>query len=443
MTFLRWSTPDLTLTFALDDGPVRLIAVREASQPDRAESGPSQPLVEVSAVGHGLSPAPTVTSTPVLGQRLRYVRPRRDRDDACASSRRTPATGLRVTSCVRSAGRRTRLVRGLDDRPGHARAHLPVIAGRRPRVGRRRPVLRRQRLDGGEPVVSPSAARDRHWPTSSATAAPPRRQSRARGDQRGLMVDRRAAAGRRSGRVRRTPWAGRSSTTGRGTTRSARPGAAATCCSAGRPTRSTSGRASSPPDDAVHDGAGRRSSPERIATARSPRSPGNAARCGDAAPDRRPDAGGLQRLHEHADGRPDDGEAAAADRRRGRGRGGVLLHRRRLVRRGRLVEHASAPGSRRPRASPNGLARGDRPDPPARHGARPLARARGDRRRLHRSPTNCPTTRSSPARHPGRRDTAATCSTCAPRRPPAPRRHRRPAGRRVRRSATSSSTTTR
>jgi hypothetical protein len=55
MNQLRWSTPDLTLTFALDDGPVRLIAVRPKSQPDDDLPDPSQPLVEVTAIGYGLA----------------------------------------------------------------------------------------------------------------------------------------------------------------------------------------------------------------------------------------------------------------------------------------------------------------------------------------------------------------------------------------------------
>ncbi len=54
------------------------------------------------------------------------------------------------------------------------------------------------------------------------------------------------------------------------------------------------------------------------------------------------------------DGRPHNGETAAADRRGGRGGRGVLRHRRRLVRRRerRLVGTASAPGSRPPPDSP-------------------------------------------------------------------------------------------
>ncbi|MEV6283912.1 glycoside hydrolase family 36 protein [Kribbella sp. NPDC051770] len=64
MTTLHWTTPELTLTFTLDDGPVRVAA---------GASEPHQALVEVSAVGYGneLSTARHVDT--VLGRRLRYV----------------------------------------------------------------------------------------------------------------------------------------------------------------------------------------------------------------------------------------------------------------------------------------------------------------------------------------------------------------------------------
>ncbi|TDO56764.1 alpha-galactosidase [Kribbella sp. VKM Ac-2571] len=92
---LHWSTPELALTFALDEGPVRLVAVREASQPKGGEPDPSQPLVEVSAVGHGHSSNRHAGS--VLGRQLRYVR----HDETPTTLRivqEEPATGLRVTS---------------------------------------------------------------------------------------------------------------------------------------------------------------------------------------------------------------------------------------------------------------------------------------------------------------------------------------------------------
>ncbi|MEU4392119.1 glycoside hydrolase family 36 protein [Kribbella sp. NPDC023855] len=92
---LRWSTPELTLTFALDDGPVRLIAVREAAQPSGDEPDPSQPLVEVAAVGHGHSRHRQAST--VLGQQLRYVR-HDETETTLRIVQEEPATGLRVTS---------------------------------------------------------------------------------------------------------------------------------------------------------------------------------------------------------------------------------------------------------------------------------------------------------------------------------------------------------
>ncbi|MEV0286447.1 glycoside hydrolase family 36 protein [Kribbella sp. NPDC050820] len=98
MPLLQWSTPDLTLTFALDDdGPVRLIGVREASQPDGGETDPSQPLVEVSAVGHGLAASHSRQAGTSLGQKLRYVR-HEETDAMLRIIQEEPNTGLRVTS---------------------------------------------------------------------------------------------------------------------------------------------------------------------------------------------------------------------------------------------------------------------------------------------------------------------------------------------------------
>jgi hypothetical protein len=48
MRLLRWNTPELTLTFAVGDGPVRLIAVHDGSRADLGTPDPSRPLVEVS-----------------------------------------------------------------------------------------------------------------------------------------------------------------------------------------------------------------------------------------------------------------------------------------------------------------------------------------------------------------------------------------------------------
>ena len=85
---LVWRTPELTLTFALDDGPVRLTTGTEPG---------SQPLVEVSALGHGRSPGTNRHVDTVLGRRLRYV----THEDSGAMLRivqEDATTGLRVTS---------------------------------------------------------------------------------------------------------------------------------------------------------------------------------------------------------------------------------------------------------------------------------------------------------------------------------------------------------
>ncbi|TCO50389.1 alpha-galactosidase [Kribbella antiqua] len=97
MNVLRWSAGELTLTFALDDGPVRLIGVREASQPDGGTPDPSQPLVEVSATGYGLSPSTNRHVDTILGQQLRYVR-HEETGTTLRIVQEEPTTGLRVTS---------------------------------------------------------------------------------------------------------------------------------------------------------------------------------------------------------------------------------------------------------------------------------------------------------------------------------------------------------
>ncbi|HEY9338037.1 MAG TPA: glycoside hydrolase family 36 protein [Kribbella sp.] len=95
MNLLRWSTPELSLTFALDDGPVRLVAVRAATGPDEPVAETSQTLVEVAAVGSGRSPSSNRHVETVLGQRLRYVR----HEDSGDTLRIVQEDGaLRVTS---------------------------------------------------------------------------------------------------------------------------------------------------------------------------------------------------------------------------------------------------------------------------------------------------------------------------------------------------------
>jgi alpha-galactosidase len=93
MPLLRWSTPELTLTFALDDdGPVRLIGVRDVPPVE-----PSQPLVEVAAVGYGRSASTSRQVGTILGERLRYVS-HEDSGTTLRIVQEDAETGLRVTS---------------------------------------------------------------------------------------------------------------------------------------------------------------------------------------------------------------------------------------------------------------------------------------------------------------------------------------------------------
>jgi len=78
---LRWGGPALDLTFLLDaDGPVCLVAVASADGADAVvhESARAydphcdQPLVEVSAIGHGRFPGGFRHVDTVMGRRLRY-----------------------------------------------------------------------------------------------------------------------------------------------------------------------------------------------------------------------------------------------------------------------------------------------------------------------------------------------------------------------------------
>jgi alpha-galactosidase len=97
MSSLHWSTAELTLTFTLDDGPVRLVGVREVSQPDPGDPEPSQPLVEVNAVGYGLSPSTARHVDTMLGQQLRYVS-HEETEAMLRIVQEEPGSGLRVTS---------------------------------------------------------------------------------------------------------------------------------------------------------------------------------------------------------------------------------------------------------------------------------------------------------------------------------------------------------
>ncbi|WP_112248914.1 glycoside hydrolase family 36 protein [Kribbella monticola] len=97
MTLLRWSTADLTLTFALDDdGPVRLTVV-QSQAPTPPPPATSQPLVEVSAIGYGRSPSSNRHVETNLGQRLRYVG-HEESESLLRIVQEEPSSGLRVVS---------------------------------------------------------------------------------------------------------------------------------------------------------------------------------------------------------------------------------------------------------------------------------------------------------------------------------------------------------
>jgi len=89
MPLLRWDTPDLPLTFVLDDGPVR------ATVGPPGSSGPA--LVEVTAVGHGHLASSHRQIDTILGQRLRYVG-HEDTGQTLRITQEDPESGLRVTS---------------------------------------------------------------------------------------------------------------------------------------------------------------------------------------------------------------------------------------------------------------------------------------------------------------------------------------------------------
>jgi alpha-galactosidase len=97
----QWRTANLILTFTLDDGPARLTAVDQGPALPTAAPG-DQPLVEVTALGHGRSVSTHRHVGTVLGQRLRYTS-----HEATETSLRIvqqdPETGLQVTSVFEAA----------------------------------------------------------------------------------------------------------------------------------------------------------------------------------------------------------------------------------------------------------------------------------------------------------------------------------------------------
>lgn len=133
MPEFHWRTDALTLTFGWDDAaPVALRSLRFAaagrSAPAASAGLLDQPLVEVSAIGHGRFPGSFRHVDTVLGRALRYVGHAEATDGAWRELRVeqvAAGTGLRVTSVFRAeaatAAFQTWTVVELD--PGAASAH--------------------------------------------------------------------------------------------------------------------------------------------------------------------------------------------------------------------------------------------------------------------------------------------------------------------------------
>ena len=319
-----------------------------------------------------------------------------------------------------AAATATTTVRNDGDTPVAVLAVTSLVT----RIGgsRRRPRRRRgrERLAGGGALAAHAVAGGRRRPV--ARGARRRAAQRARRRRAGFLVHGRPAARRPARRpgaaAPRGP--GRSSTTGRGGGRSASASTAPYLALLG-------------PTDLDHQWRRGPRSPAR----RSPRCPRPVAVGGDvdgavaaltahrraswrAHPDRTGAAGRVQRLHEHAHGRPDHGQAAAADRRRRRRGRRDLLHRRRLVRRRPATGGtASASGSRRAPGSRGGIEEVLDHIRERGHGAGPVAGARGRRRPQ-------PGRRQAAARGvPAARRRAGARARPLPPRPAAPRRRSR------------------
>ncbi|HET6741378.1 MAG TPA: glycoside hydrolase family 36 protein, partial [Kribbella sp.] len=97
----HWQTADLTLTFCFDDGPVRLDSIRPRDEPSEGSRTTDQPLVEVSALGHGRAPSTFRHVDTVIGKRLRYQR-HEQTADTLRIVQQDNVTGLQVTSCFRA-----------------------------------------------------------------------------------------------------------------------------------------------------------------------------------------------------------------------------------------------------------------------------------------------------------------------------------------------------
>ncbi|MEU0096719.1 glycoside hydrolase family 36 protein [Kribbella sp. NPDC006257] len=100
MTFV-WQSADLTLTFCFDDGPVRLESIRTRDQRADGSGTTDQPLVEVSALGHGRAPSAFRHVETVIGKRLRY-QGHEETADTLRIIQQDEITGLQVTSHFRA-----------------------------------------------------------------------------------------------------------------------------------------------------------------------------------------------------------------------------------------------------------------------------------------------------------------------------------------------------
>ena len=423
MVTIEWSTSRFALRLLAEEGPVRLVDLAAGPSFDgpfdpTAYAHAHQPLVEIMSplYGNDTSSNSNRHSGTHLGAALRYVRHEESSADGVHRllvEQVDPETGLTAQSLLEvhdgvSAARSTTTVSG----PRRARPAGPLGGqqprDRRPRLGRPgrpRRLARRQRLVGRAPLVgaAPALAGARPHAAPGPRRDDPRvRQRRVhqqlvrggpRPGRRPAGPPHRAHPGVAAGAQRRVVVGGGGAARSR---RWSRPLAR----------RCGRGRGAAQPRRPGGRGVRRRLRPDRHAAPlvrrrrRRPHlhlGPGDLHRRGrlrrrlrpargapagrtPPAPAERGAAGDLQRLHGHPRGGPDGGQAAAVDRRRGRGRQRVLLHRRRLVRRHcGLVVLGGGLGAL-DGALPERVRVRPRPRPGAGHDARPLARARGGRR---------------------------------------------------------------
>ncbi|MGF6822244.1 hypothetical protein M2317_001148 [Microbacterium sp. ZKA21] len=109
---IRWETPGLSVSFAApEDGPVSVLGVRPAGSPAPEPVLPGghgeQPLVELSAFGHGRFPGSYRHVDTVIGRELRFASETRTAHDDRHELRITQvdaARGIRVTSVFEAYG---------------------------------------------------------------------------------------------------------------------------------------------------------------------------------------------------------------------------------------------------------------------------------------------------------------------------------------------------